>query len=93
VRGIAAVAGIAREQRAIAQVLLTCRAICTDAARETEPWHSYAVARCKARNSTADRGDAPYDLLARNNRKIRVLQLAVDHMQVGAAYAARGNLH
>ena len=35
---------------------------------------------------------APYDLLARNNGKIRVLQLAVDHMQVGAAYAARGNL-
>jgi hypothetical protein len=57
----------------------------------TEPWHSYAVADHEARNSTADRGDAPYDLLARNNGKIRVLQLAVDHMQVGAAYAAPGS--
>jgi len=31
--------------------------------------------------------------MARNNGKPRVRQLAVDHMQVGAAYAARGNLH
>jgi hypothetical protein len=31
--------------------------------------------------------------MARNNEKIRVLQLAVNHMQVGAAYAARGNFH
>jgi hypothetical protein len=47
---------------------------------------------CKARKATADRVDASYDFMARNNGRLRVLQLSVDHMRVGAAYAARGNI-
>jgi len=92
VRGVAAVTGIAREERGIAQVLPVCAAIGADAAGPAEPGHADAFAYGECDNIRADCGDPADDFMAWDDGQLRPWQLAVDDMQVGAADPARGNL-
>ena len=92
VRGKAAVARIAGEDRRVAQVLGALAAIGTDAAGGAEPRHADALAEREAADALADRRDAADDLVPRHDRQLGVLQLAIDDVQVGAADAAGGDL-
>ena len=90
--GVAAVAGVAGEQRPVAQVLPPVTAIWTDAAGRAEPGHADPLAQGKAGDAGAERRDPADDLMAGDDRQLRVRQFAVDHMQVGAAHAAGRDL-
>ena len=46
----------------------------------------------KPRDARPDRCDAADDLVARHDRQLRIGQFAVDHVQIGAANAARRDL-
>ena len=87
-RRIAAIAGVAGEQRPVAQVFLIARAIGTDTAGRTEPWHADPDADPQGFDAGSDGVDLPDDLVTGNDRQLWIGQLAVDHMQVGAADAA-----
>jgi len=50
------------------------------------------IAARKTVHAVANRGDAPDDLMAWHDRKLRIRQVAIDHVQVGAAHAAREHL-
>ena len=76
--GVAAVEVVAREARAVAEVLAAARAEAALAARPAEPRHAEPPA-------VAGLAD---DLVARHERQLRSRELAVDHVQVGAADAA-----
>src|SRR6185312_3896415 len=88
VRGEAAVARIAGEDWRVAQVLGALAAIGADAAGGAEPGHTDALADSEAADTLPDRRNAPDDFVPRHDRQLWVLQLAIDHMQVGAADAA-----
>src|SRR5262249_33198816 len=83
-RGIAAVARVAGKYRPIAQVLSAAAAIRADAAGRAEPRDPDALAYGQSCDSRPHGGDAPDDLVAGHDRKLRVWQLAVDHMQIGS---------
>src|SRR5205814_3852524 len=72
---VAAVDRVAGKARAIAEILASRSAIRTDAIGPTEPRHADALARL---------GGAG-DLVPDDQRQLRIGQLAVDDMQVGAA--------
>ena len=76
----------------VAQILPVHHAIRTDAAGVAEPRNADTLPHVQVLNAGADRIDPANDLMARNNRNVRVGQFAVDDMQVGAADAACGHL-
>src|SRR5262249_53049367 len=92
VRGIAAVARVAGKYRPIAQVLSAAAAIRADAAGRAEPRDPDALAYRQSRDFRPQGGDAPDDLVAGHDRKLRVWQFAVDHVQIGPADTAGRDL-
>src|SRR5450759_5839397 len=90
---VAAVAGVAGEPRPIAQVLALHRTIGTHAAGVAEPRNPDPRAELQPPDFGSDRVDPSDDLMPRDYRQVRFGQLAVDHVQVGAANSAGQNLH
>src|SRR5439155_20464309 len=83
---VAAVDLIAGEARPVAEVLAAGAAVAALAARPAEPGNADAIRRLEAR---AARDDAADGLVAGDERQLRLGQLAVGGVQVGAAHAAR----
>ena len=88
----AAVAGIPGEERAIAKVFLVTPAIGTDATGVAEPRNADALTHAQPFDGRPDHIDTADDLVAGDDRHLRIGQLAIDNMQVCAADAAGGNL-
>ncbi len=80
---------IAREQCSIAKVLLPGLAVSALTAGRTKPRHSDARADERAGNTFADGLHDPDDFMPRNQRQLRMRQLAIHDVKVGAADAAR----
>src|SRR5207245_10314314 len=91
-RGIAAVARVAGKYRPIAQVRSAAEAIRAGAAGRAEPRDPDALAYGQSCDFRPHGGDAPDDIMAGHDRKLRVWQLAVDHMQIGPADTAGRDL-
>ena len=72
----------------IAQIFPVHHAIGTRAAGVAEPRNADTLADVQVLDAGADRIDPANDLMARDNRNVRVGQFAVDDMPVGAADAA-----
>src|ERR1035437_6214816 len=88
---IAAIAGVAGEHRRIAQVLGAAAAIRAYPAGRAQPRHADALTQRKSADARTRSGDAADDLVPRHDRQLGVFQLAVDHMQIGAADLAGRN--
>src|SRR5581483_1780381 len=82
---VAAVELVAREQGAVAQVLAAAAAEGALAARPAEPGHADALALPEA---ACRRDDLSDDLVARDERQLRLGELAVHDVQIRAAHAA-----
>ncbi len=65
-----------------------CEAIGANAASAGKPWNADALADAQRVDTGTERIDAPDDFVAGNDGQLGFRQLAVDHMQVGAADAA-----
>ncbi len=87
-RGIAAVARIAGEQRMIAEIFPAFAAVAATAAGPAEPGNADAHAGRKRVNAGADGIDPADDFVARYDGQFRIWQFAIDDVQVGAAYPA-----
>jgi hypothetical protein len=87
--GVAAVDVVARESGAVAEVLAARAAEAAGAVGPSEPRHADSLAR---REALAAGGHAPDDLVAGDEWELRLRELAVDDMDVGAADAAGGDL-
>src|SRR5262249_55195161 len=75
---------ISCELRAVAEIFQSCFAISANPACASEPWHTDSVAHCESRiHTSAD--DSSNDFVARNQRQLRIGQLAIDYMKVGSA--------
>jgi hypothetical protein len=57
-----------------------------------EPRNADALTNAQSLNSCPNRVDPAYDLMTRNDRHLRVRQLAIHHMQVRTADSASGHL-
>jgi hypothetical protein len=86
---IAAIAGVAGEQRLIAEVLTLHPAVGTGTVGVAQPRDADPLADLQAPHGGADRIDPADDLVPGNHRHLRVRQLAVNDVQVRAADAAR----
>src|SRR5262249_56157263 len=60
----------------------------TEAVGRAEPRHADALADRQARYAGTRRRNASDDLVAGNERQLRMRQLAVDHVKIGAADTA-----
>ena len=58
-----------------------------------EPGDAYAITDLDPFNRRADRGDGSDDLVSGNDVRLGVGEIAVDHVQVGTADAARGDAY
>ena len=83
--GVAAVDLVAGEPGVVAQVFLARAAIRADAAGPAEPRHPDPVADREPVRPLPCRDHVADDLVPQDQRQFRVWQLAVDHMQIGAA--------
>jgi len=77
----------------VAEVFAAGLAVAAFTARPREPWHANAIAAGEPVDAGAGLGHRADDLVAGNDRGACVRQLAVDDMEVGAADAARVDLH
>jgi hypothetical protein len=77
----------------ITQIFPVHHAIGTDAAGVAEPRNADTLADVQVLDLYADDIDPANNLMARDNRNVRVGQLAVDDMQIGAADAAGAHLN
>ena len=84
----AAVSRIAGEKRAIAKIFAASCAVETGAAGAAQPGNADALAQPQVRNALAEGLDATDNLVARRNRKLRLPQVPIHHMQISAAYTA-----
>src|SRR5262249_11508682 len=91
-RGVAAVTGVAGEQRGIAEVFAAAPAIPAHPAGMAEPRHPDALALREAVDAVADGGDAADDLVTGNDGQLGIRQFAIDDMKVRATDAARRHL-
>jgi hypothetical protein len=82
-----AVAGVAGEERRVAEIFARGDTIGAMAARMAEPRDADAGPKRQA-DPLASRLDPADDLMPRHDRQLWVRQIAVDHVQVGAADAA-----
>jgi hypothetical protein len=87
-RGVAAVAGVAGELGMVAKILAPVLAIGAMPAGVGEPGNPDPFADGEAFDAGAEPLDETDDLVAGNDRQPLVGQLAVDHVQIGAANAA-----
>uniref|UniRef100_A0A0U1PBP6 Uncharacterized protein n=1 Tax=Mizugakiibacter sediminis TaxID=1475481 RepID=A0A0U1PBP6_9GAMM len=85
VLGVAAVELIAGEARLLAQVLAAAAAVGANAAGPAQPRHADALAFAEALDARAARHHRADDLVAGDQLRLRLRQLAVDHVQIGAA--------
>ncbi len=92
VLGIAAVDLVAGEARMVAEIFGALAAIGACAVGIAEPRHADAHPRSEALDAVAQGLDAPDDLVPEHERKLRLRELAVEDMQVGAAHPARRDL-
>jgi hypothetical protein len=67
-------------------------AIRTGAASKAEPWNTHAFVEREVGDAGGARRHTADDLVAGHEGQRRIGQLAVDHVQIRAAYAAGGNL-
>ena len=81
------VARVAGEERRVAEIFARAHAIGAMAARMAEPRDADAGPKRQA-DALASRLDPADDLMPRHDRQLRIGQVAVDHVQVGAADAA-----
>jgi hypothetical protein len=91
VGGIAAVARIAGEAGSLAEILAARNAEAAGAARPSEPRHADARAERELLGARAARRDRADDLVAEHERQLRMRELAVIDVQIGAADAAGVN--
>src|SRR5438093_1047538 len=54
-----------------------------------QPWHSHPLVRRESLDARAGRYHGADDLVAQHERQLRVRELAVGDMEIGAAHAAR----
>ncbi len=87
--GVASVDGVAGEARGIAQVLAARAAIGATATRRAEPRHAHPFADLEAADPGSDGDDVPDDLVAGDDMRLGMRQVAVNDVQIGAADAAR----
>src|SRR5262249_15058372 len=73
------------EAGSVAQVLLAGAAVAALAARPAQPRHADAIADAEAGDIGSDRRDGTDDLVAGDERELRIGQLAVEDVQVRAA--------
>jgi len=57
-----------------------------------EPSQGTPLTDCQSCYSRSHGSDTPDDLMAGHDRKLRIWQFAVDHVQVGSADTAGGDL-
>ena len=88
----AAVSGIAGEERIVAEVLPIGDAVGTAAAGVSKPWNADAAPTAGPRHHPPVLDDAD-NLMAGYDGQLRIRQLAVHHMQVGAADRAGFDTH
>src|SRR5581483_419049 len=88
VLGVAAVDVISGEAGAVAQVLAIGKAEAAVSAGPAQPGNAYAIADREAAHAMADLGHLPGDLMAQYQRQLRIGQLAVEDVEVGAAHGA-----
>ena len=88
VGGVATVSRVTREQRRIAEVFAVGAAIGADPAGRAEPRNADALADFETRNAPAQRRHPADDLVAGHDGQLGMRQFAIDHMQIGPAYAA-----
>ena len=88
---VAAVQGVAGEARVRAQVLPPAPAIAAGAAGPAEPGDADALPFAEPLDARAERRDAPHDLVPRHDRQPRLGQVAVHHVEIGAADPAGRN--
>ena len=89
VLGVAAVAVVAGEACAVAEVLPARAAVAAVAVGPAQPG---TPRRGRRREALAAAHHAPDDLVAEHQRQLGSVELAVDDVQVGAAHAAGGHL-
>ena len=85
---VAAVQGVAGEARVRAQVLPAAPTIAAGAAGPAEPGDADALPFGEAIHTRAERRDAPHNLVPRHHRQPGLREIAVHHVEVGAADAA-----
>src|SRR5262249_9338993 len=90
--GEAAIARVAGELRAIAQIFLVPTAIGTDPAGKAQPRHAHPHAERQLVDILAEHVDPANDLMARYDRIDNSWQFAIDDVQVGAAHPAGADL-
>ena len=88
---MAAVEVVAGEACARTEVLAAGPAEAAGAAGPTQPRDAHPRARRESCDVRAERDDVADDLVAEDERELGIGQLAVGDVQVGAAYAARGD--
>ena len=90
--GVSAVDVVAREARAVAEILTAGRAVGAFATRPAQPWNADAIAGSKPRvTGRLDYGSN--NLVAEDQRQLRPSQLAVEDVQIGTADRARVHAH
>jgi hypothetical protein len=87
--GVATVAVVAGEARAVAEVLAARAAVAALAVGPAEPGHAHPR---PGREALAATKDPRHDLVTGHERELRLTQLAVDDVQVRAAHPAREDL-
>ena len=87
-----AVDRVSREQRVVTQVLAQRHAIRARAACMAEPRYAHTLANLEIPDVRAYRVDATDNFVTRDDGHLRVGQLAIHDVQVGAANAAGGHL-
>jgi hypothetical protein len=90
--GVAAVAVVPGEAGAVAEVLPPGQAIAAGAVRPAEPGNADPIALLEALRILSTTHDGADDLVPQDQRQLRLGQLAVHDVQVGAADAAGSDL-
>ena len=85
---VAAVSRVAGEDRPVAKIFPLAHAIGADAAGRSKPGNADPLSKFQTFDVRAERIDSPDDFMARNDRELRVRQLAIDNMEIGPADAA-----
>ena len=85
---IAAVTRVAGEERVGAQVLPPAPAIAAGAAGPAEPGDADALTLAESLDARAEGRNSPHDLVPRHDRKPGLGEIAVHHVEIGAADAA-----
>ena len=85
VRRIATIARIAGEQRSVAEIFASIAAIGANPTGRSKPGHADPLAAREASDIRPQARDAADDFVSRHDGELKMRQLAVDDMQIGAA--------